>query len=924
MPMSKLRLFTFVFALSVAPALVLAPVAHGQGGDSGSITGYVFDQAGNPLRGIQITATSPTQIGGTKTAYSDEEGAFRMRALIPGTFEVKATAPKMRPIIQSNVKVGITAPVELNFVMEVKTAEEQVTVIERAPMVSTSKPNVSQQFDSEFIEALPHAGRDNIHRDMLGSVAGSVSNRMRGGAANQTIITQDGFELGPPGKTISPSLKSSAAFEIQTAGYAGDNPGAPGGLMNLVTRSGSNKFEFEFNATVENDQLRFFRTEADPRSNTFYYVINPSVAGPIIRDKLWFFINTETHFTQDGRQPDAEGFFPEPLPAQRIIQKGSNKLTWQITSRNKLSFINNYELPFEHNRIGNLGTDPDAQEDRTTRRLFYGLIWESLLRDDLILRSQVGYTHIPEHIFPSRCRTQPEVDCDSVPSITVTEPRAQRQDNNNNHSRTDVYGLQFVNQIDILPPWKLLGEHNIQLKDRFYTEKDERKQSRPGDMMTEYRGERMLVPLARTTYYSNDPRYEDERFGWWIGTSTLSKNVATLADVWKPTRHLTVTPSISYIWARGGNSSGDDVINHTTWVPGAALVWDATHDGRTAIRASASSYVDLDIGAIARHNLGGQVARRCEYNTTSGLFENNCVFSGGTSRNTIGSPCGPSGIDVTGTPCITKLKVPRTLELTAGGQREILTGLALSLDLVHRKFDNQYEVNETNRIWLESGNGLATFGGYKNGRNETVMDLGTPDGAERTYNGVTFGLNKREGRLKIQASYTLAYLSGTVANGSSNDWGDVPSRDVFLDGYLPDDHRHEIKLSTIYAITPWLTVGSRTTYLSGFPYDQLYRQDVTATFDRRNSRRGETAGANINDPGDDRTLRLPDRMEVNGSIHFNMQPIIRQNLDFYVDVLNVLALRTVTAYGTSVGQDFGVARGWMDPFRIRLGVNYKF
>ena len=175
-------------------------------------------------------------------ASYDRSTYERLHALIPGVFEVRAGAPSLRPLIQKDVKVGITAPVELSLIMEVKTNIEEVTVVQKAPLVSTTRPNVSEEFGSEFVEALPHHGRDNIHRDMLGSVAGAVSNRMRGGSANQTIVTQDGFDMGPPGKTISPALKSSAAFEVQTGGYGADNPTASGGILNLVTRSGSNQF----------------------------------------------------------------------------------------------------------------------------------------------------------------------------------------------------------------------------------------------------------------------------------------------------------------------------------------------------------------------------------------------------------------------------------------------------------------------------------------------------------------------------------------------------------------------------------------------------------------------------------------------------------------------------------------------------------
>ena len=79
--------------LAVLAFVFMAGVALAQGGVLGSIVGNVFDQAGAPLKGVKITALSDTQIGGPKVAYTNDEGAFRFPALIPGTFEVGATAP---------------------------------------------------------------------------------------------------------------------------------------------------------------------------------------------------------------------------------------------------------------------------------------------------------------------------------------------------------------------------------------------------------------------------------------------------------------------------------------------------------------------------------------------------------------------------------------------------------------------------------------------------------------------------------------------------------------------------------------------------------------------------------------------------------------------------------------------------------------
>src|SRR5438046_1407280 len=79
-----------------------------------------------PLRGVKVSARSDTQIGGTKVAYTNEEGYFRLPALQPGEFEIRATAPKMQTVVQKDVKVGISVPSEVNLIMEVEAAVEEV------------------------------------------------------------------------------------------------------------------------------------------------------------------------------------------------------------------------------------------------------------------------------------------------------------------------------------------------------------------------------------------------------------------------------------------------------------------------------------------------------------------------------------------------------------------------------------------------------------------------------------------------------------------------------------------------------------------------------------------------------------------------------------------------------------------------------
>src|SRR5207237_686732 len=121
-----------------------------------------------------------------------------------------------------------------------------------------------------------------------------------------------------------------------------------------------------------------------------------------------------------------------------------------------------------------------------------------------------------------------------------------------------------------------------------------------------------------------------------------------------------------------------------------------------------------------------------------------------------------------GSPCVENLRIPRTEEFAVGGEREVLNGIAMGADFVYRRFKNQYEARETNQIWAGDEQ-LAAGGGYRNGRAQTVLDLGTPDDARRRYVGITGSLTKREGRLKARVAYTWSKLDGTLLNGLAAD-----------------------------------------------------------------------------------------------------------------------------------------------------------
>jgi hypothetical protein len=152
----------------VAPVVASAGARPDTG--PGQMACYVFDQTGAPLAGVKLTLAG--EAGGHLVAYSNPEGFTRFTGLGPGRYQVTASAPKLRAVVQRGIVVGDGPGPEVSLVMEVDSATEAVMVHEQAPTVSTSSANVSESFDVHFIDGLPSAGRDVVHTQLAGHGAG--------------------------------------------------------------------------------------------------------------------------------------------------------------------------------------------------------------------------------------------------------------------------------------------------------------------------------------------------------------------------------------------------------------------------------------------------------------------------------------------------------------------------------------------------------------------------------------------------------------------------------------------------------------------------------------------------------------------------------------------------------------------------------
>ena len=120
---------------------------------TGAVGGHVFDQAGNPLSGVTVEAR-PQPRGAAARTHTDQEGAFRFTGLTPGRYHLQASARRLKPVAKEILVAAGNNP-EVQLILEVATRTESVTVLEKAPMVAITRPNVRESFDLEYVQALP-------------------------------------------------------------------------------------------------------------------------------------------------------------------------------------------------------------------------------------------------------------------------------------------------------------------------------------------------------------------------------------------------------------------------------------------------------------------------------------------------------------------------------------------------------------------------------------------------------------------------------------------------------------------------------------------------------------------------------------------------------------------------------------------------
>jgi hypothetical protein len=351
-----------------AAVLVLAGfgLASAQETTSGSIMGTVVDVQGAPVPGATVTITSEQ---GSRALVTDSNGRFFAPYLTPGKYATKVELAGFSTIEQKNITVRLGQRVELSFSLKVGGVQELVEVVGAAPVVDTNSTTTGGTLDSDVLKRLP-VGRN--FTDTLYLVPG-VSDSSGVGQANPSIsgasgldnsyvvdgvnITNTGYGAVGSYSIVFGSLGNGVTTDfiketqVKTGGYEAEYGSATGGVVNVVTQSGTN--------SIHGSAYGFFRptglesswnqlTTPNGTVNTASsenYDFGATLGGPLVKDKVFFFgaINPQyqrrTFITPAGF-PLANVNLGGPAAGEAVRKRRiisyAGKLTFQLSANHKV------------------------------------------------------------------------------------------------------------------------------------------------------------------------------------------------------------------------------------------------------------------------------------------------------------------------------------------------------------------------------------------------------------------------------------------------------------------------------------------------------------------------------------------------------------------------------------------------------------
>jgi hypothetical protein len=301
----QLLLFVVVFALGTISAL---------GQSTATLSGTVKDPSGALLPGAEITVQS-VATGASRLAVSDSAGSYVVPSLQPGEYTVTATAAGFSRYTVKSLVLQVDQAAALNISMAVASAGETIQIEGTAPLIDSATVTVGQVIDKQVVQEIPLNGRHFLDLTVLtpGGVTAPANGNLTapsrgvGGFSFLTAGNRDdsvnfqinGINLNDINNAqivFQPSINTTSEVKINNSTFSAEYGRNSGSIVNVSTRSGTNKFHgevFDYNRNNSFDARNWFNPKGTAQNSLKRNNFGAAVGGPIWHEKSFFFASYE-------------------------------------------------------------------------------------------------------------------------------------------------------------------------------------------------------------------------------------------------------------------------------------------------------------------------------------------------------------------------------------------------------------------------------------------------------------------------------------------------------------------------------------------------------------------------------------------------------------------------------------------------------
>ena len=921
-----IAMFTAMFA-ALSVAIVSAQTS------TGGLRGFVKDDTGGVLAGVTVEASSPSRIGGAAVEVTDGQGLYRFENLPIGEYSLNFALQGFGAVRRGGVRVEVGRTIQLDAQLKVGNVEQSIVVTGESPVVDAVHSGISSNFNQEMLQNIP-SSRQSYFDIVTYTPAvriNQVPNDSRfiifGSSSDQNQFQYDGVDISAVsngGVWDFPSPDIMQEVQVNAVGASAEFHDFQGGVVNIVTKTGSNAYRGTGSFYIIPPGLVANNTPNEQFPYKIHYNQQATfeIGGPIVKDRAWFYAILPT-----SRQLTT-GVGVDP----NLDKQGGRNYKPFAKGTVRLGAHDNLNVGFNNNMFC-CGATASRTAPLITQQVEHG--------HNPVLTSQYTHTFGSATLFEARAggiyirdNFTPVSDDFATPGRIDQGTGFQAVNGTTGskqfHNRTTVDASLSHTASDFLK-----GSHDFKFGVQTAYATQRTVGIRFGNVSyTDLNGAPYLAIFSDPAasggrirsaggYLQDNMTVNDRitlnlgvRYDRLIGDIPALSAGATLDGIHGDAA-FAVPDSITY-------PAVTDLIAFNTWSPRAGITIRADRSGKTVVKANYGRFFGkLATGMFNSMSPGATPTRTLRYNTTTRAYDIPFSLVDNRINFSVNSD----------------LRNQYTDQLFVGVERQLVANMGINASFVWKAEGNFIRLQDVRgtyapRALVDTFEGrtfnLTVFNLTSSQAQRLFQVVNRPD-FDQSFKSAVVELNKRfSDSWQTQGSYTWqdsqAFGGGSVSGSTQQDFSNLSSTTGF--GRDPNDSinafgptatnsTHSLKLSSTYRAPLDFNLGMRYSYESGRPYGRLIiarglgQGNVTMLAEER----GSYSLPAVNDL----QIRIDKDFSITGS----------QRVRLSIDVFNIfnsdttLTLRNNSSQVTATtpwAQTLTIVR----PRTVQFGVRYQF